>query len=67
MIEYPRFIAFLRLARPEYDPPSRITLAKYIKLLNKRRLSLSGESVLMQMFLKDNLELCWMYIEIRQN
>ena len=26
-------------------------------LLNKRRLSLSGESVLMQMFLKDNLEL----------
>ncbi len=26
-------------------------------LLNKERLSLSGESVLMQMFLKDNLEL----------
>ena len=53
----PRFIAFLRLARPEYDPPSRITLAMYIKLLNKRRLSLSEESVLMQMLLKDNLEL----------
>ena len=26
-------------------------------LLNKRRLSLSGESVSMQLFLKDNLEL----------
>ena len=33
MVEDPGFIAFLLLARPEYDPPSRRTLAKNIKQL----------------------------------
>ena len=33
MVEDPGFIAFLLLACPEYDPPSRKTIAKYIKQL----------------------------------
>ena len=37
-------------------PPERV-FSWMDFLLNKRRLSLSGESVFMQLFLKDNMEL----------
>ena len=59
MEEYPTLV---RLARKYLCVPATSTQAERVFswmgwLLNKRRLSLSGESVLMQMFLKDNLEL----------
>ena len=51
-----------RLARKFLCVPATSTQAERVFswmgfLLNKRRLSLSGESVSMQLFLKDNLEL----------
>ena len=51
-----------RLVRKYLCVPATSTQAERVFswmgwLLNKRRLSLSGESVTMQLFLKDNLEL----------
>merc|ERR1719222_1144879 len=59
MEQYPTLV---RLARKYLCVPATSTEAERVFswmgfLLNKRRLSLSGESVLMQLFLKDNLEL----------
>ena len=59
MQEYPTLV---RLARKYLCVPATSTQAERVFswmgwLLNKRRLNLSGESVTMQMFLKDNLEL----------
>ena len=59
MEEYPTLV---RLARKYLCVPATSAQAERVFswmgwMLNKRRLSLSGESVLMQMFLKDNLEL----------
>ena len=58
-LQYPTLV---RLARKFLCVPATSTQAERVFswmgfLLNKRRLSLSGESVLMQLFLKDNLEL----------
>ena len=57
--QYPTLV---RLARKFLCVPATSTQAECVFswmgfLLNKRRLSLSGESVTMQLFLKDNLEL----------
>ena len=56
--QYPNLV---RLARKFLCVPATSTQAERVFswmgfLLNKRRLSLSGESVSMQLFLKDNLE-----------
>ena len=58
----PQFLTLWRLARKFLCVPATSTQAERVFswmgfLLNKRRLSLSGESVSMQLFLKDNLEL----------
>ena len=58
----PQFPTLWRLARKFLCVPATSTQAERVFswmgfLLNKRRLSLSGESVSMQLFLKDNLEL----------
>ena len=57
--EYPTLV---RLARKYLCVPSTSTQAERVFswmgwLLNKRRLSMSGETVSMQLFLKDNLVL----------
>ena len=57
--QYPTLV---RLVRKFLRVPATSTQAERVFswmgfLLNKRRLSLSGESVTMQLFLKDNLEL----------
>ena len=57
-----QYLTLVRLARKFLCVPATSTQAERVFnwmgfLLNKRRLSLSGESVTMQVFLKDNLEL----------
>ena len=57
--DYPTLV---RLARKYLCVPATSTQAERVfswmgHLLNKRRLNLSGESVTMQLFLKDNLKI----------
>ena len=58
MEEYPTLVRLARkyLCVPATSAQAERAFSRMGWLLNKRRLSLSGESVLMQMFLKDNLD-----------
>ena len=59
MEEYPTLVRLARkyLCVSATSAQAERAFSRMGWLLNKRRLSLSGESVLMQLFLKDNLEL----------